>query len=268
MTRFRATVLLTLLATIALCATASSTVAQPEQSPAELRAENDHLREEVERLRGEVQSMQERLDRQDRLIEQLRDTLRKARAGNSGGAGENPAGSDDESDSPAEPEVAPIPSDPFAAPASMALHLLQEHSEAFPEPDVTDARAKQEYLRALRAWGRDAARQATGQIQWRVRTESLADAEGSAVEATFVVVDPSSGLPIGGSFPVRVTGRNSARLRDAGEGAVWILEGVLRSEIEIDESVTSVDLAGGRRYVGECAIFTFDIAVRALREAD
>jgi hypothetical protein len=245
---------------------AAPALAQPEKSPADLRAENDRLRERISQLESQVSSLQEDIERKDRLIDQLRDAIRKARS--AGGSSEGEAAGTDES-APEEParEVAPVPDDPFASPASMVRHLQAEYTKQFGDPDLSDQRARQQYLRDLRGWARDAGRGATGPVEWRVKVLELADAQGSAVDATVERIDQQSGLPFGDAFTVKITGRNVARVKEGGVGSILVLDGVLRSEIKVDESVTDEASAAEGAYIGPCAVYTFDVAIRSLRDS-
>jgi hypothetical protein len=248
---------------LALCAFTPVAFAQGERSPNDLRVENDRLKERIEELEGQLNAANERIDSLEQTIQRLREQLRDR----------GPAPADDSAadDEPSEPEreTAPTPEDPFASPASMFLSLRRGYQMQFADRSIGDGRDREEYIREVRGWAREAARDARGQVAWPIRVVNGTDADrGSRMIFTLEVIDQDRGLPIGEPFDLEIVGRNAVRLSD-GADDLWMLEGVIQSEIEVNEQTPTPEMADDpARFIGPFAIFTFDVAVRSLQEID
>lgn len=237
-------------------------LAQGERSPNDLRVENDRLKERIEELEGRLDAAQQRIDSLERTIQRLREQLRDR--------GPSPTDDTPADDEPSEPEreTAPTPEDPFASPASMIVSLRDAYQEQFGARTIGDGRDREAYIRDVRGWARDAARDARGPITWPVRIVSIAEDQRGPAVFTLEIIDESSGLPIGEPFELEVIGRNAVRLRD-GANELWMMEGILQTEIEVDGQTPTPEVADDpSRFIGPFAIFTFDVAVRSLRELD
>lgn len=263
--QLRSPVILSALAALFL-APLPGAIAQPEKSPNELRVENDRLRETIDRLRADNERLEETIASQEELIAQLRGRLRELSEQRSSPAA--PAG-ESENEAPAEQqrETADTPDDPLASPESMFRRLTALYAENLGDDAPANEAEAQRRLRDVRAWSRTAVRDTRGVVEWSIRIVSLADS-GSGVECDIDVIDEGSGLPIGDSFPVQVVGRNAARLRSEGAGAEWILDGRLRGDIRVDETVLSVADVDDGWYIGPYAIFDFDVQITSLRTPD
>lgn len=247
---------------LTLLAAAPPALAQGERSPNDLRVENDRLKERIEELESQLDAARRRIDSMSETINRLREQLRNRDAGPDGG---DAPGSDDGAGSPPQRETAPVPDDPFAAPAAMLASLRESYDERFGSRDIGAGRERDEYLRDVRLWSRQASRDSRGQIEWPVRVVDVLEEDGPRQVFLIEVVDRSSGLPVGEPFEIEVLGRNAVRLREV-VGEVWILDGVLRGEARVDERATSEDAATGEgAYIGPFALFTYEVAVRSVR---
>jgi hypothetical protein len=255
----------TLVVLLALCAFAPGALAQEQRSPNDLRVENDRLKERIEDLESQLDAAQKRIDSLESTVDRLKEQLRNrqdAPADRPAGGGEG-AG-----DAEPERETAPTPDAPFASLPSMVQSLRSDYQDTFQNRTIGDGRDREEYIREVRAWARDAARDARGQIEWTIRVVDASDQQGSRASFLVETVDTTSGLPIGLPFTLDLVGRNAVRLRDGADG-LWILEGVLQSEIEVDEAMPTVESADDpAAFLGPFARYSYDIAVRSLREAD
>jgi hypothetical protein len=255
-------VILAMMAALSFASLPGAT-AQPEKSPNELRVENDRLRETIDRLRADNERLEATIASQEELITQLRGRLRELSEQRSSPAAPA-AASANEVPAEEQREMADTPDDPLASPESMCRHLTSLYAENIGDDVPGNEAEAARKLRDVRAWSRGAVRDTRGVIEWRIRVVSLADS-GSGVECDVDVIDEASGLPIGDSFPIQIVGRNAARLRAQGADAEWILDGRLRGDIRVDESVLSVTDVNEGWYLGPYAIFDFDVQVTSLR---
>jgi len=247
---------------LALVAFTPGALAQGERSPNDLRVENDRLKERIEELEGQLDAAQQRIDSLERTVQRLREQLRDR--------GSAPNGDSAADDEPSEPEreTAPTPDDPFAAPASMVASLRDSYRSQFGDRPIGDGRDRDLYIRDVRGWARDAARDARGPVAWPVRVVDVQEDRGSRMIFTLEVIDETSALPIGEPFDLELVGRNAVRLSD-GANELWMIEAILQTNIEVDEQSPTPEMTDDpSRWIGPFAIFTFDVAVRSLRELD
>lgn len=255
----------TLVVLLALCAFAPAAVAQGQRSPNDLRVENDRLKERIEDLESQLDAAQKRIDSLEGTVDRLREQLRNRQDA----PADRPAGGgEDAGEAEPERETAPTPDAPFASLPSMVMSLRDSYMNAFQNRTIGDGRDREEYLREVRGWARETVRDARGQIEWTIRIVDVADQQGSRTQFLVENFDTQRGLPIGLPFPLEVVGRNAVRLRD-GADKLWTLEGVLQSDIEVDENMPTIESADDpAAYLGPFARYTYDIAVRSLREAN
>ncbi|MFG0274754.1 MAG: hypothetical protein ACF8QF_06830 [Phycisphaerales bacterium] len=256
----------TLVVLLALCAFAPGALAQGQRSPNDLRVENDRLKERIEDLESQLDAAQKRIDSLESTVDRLREQLRNRQDAPSGA----PSGDQGDAggDQPREREMAPTPDEPFASLPSMVMYLRGAYMNAFQNHTIGDGRDREEYLREVRGWARETVRDARGQIEWTIRVVDVADQQGSRTQFLVENFDTQRGLPIGLPFPLEVVGRNAVRLRDGADG-LWTLEGVLQSDIEVDENMPTIESADDpAAYLGPFARYTYEIAVRSLREAN
>ncbi len=195
------------------------------------------LRREIASLRERLAKAEERIRHleaeRDALLGQLAEARKNARQ--AGGAGEQ---------APAE-ELAPVPADPFASPASMLQELRKRYEIAFADlPHDTDP-AIEAYKRDVQAWCRNVARGLRGRGQWIVQVLKLAEIphDRRSFEAQLRVIDPASGLPIGQPFRATIDAsdaRQIERLKDRfrfWKASVVVAAAPRYNEQRIDEGV-------------------------------
>lgn len=168
------------------------------------------LRREIATLRDRLAQAEERI----RVLEveraRLLDELAKARQATSDETGQG-------SGAPGE-ELAPVPADPFASPASMLAELRTRYEARFANvPHDTDP-AIAAYKDDVRAWCESGVRDLRDRRQWLVRVLEMTESADDRrfFDARLRVIDEASGLPIGPAVNARISA-GDARLIERGK---------------------------------------------------
>jgi predicted RNase H-like nuclease (RuvC/YqgF family) len=232
-----------------------STLAQQDQSPAQLRLENDQLRERIEDLERQLGAAQRRIAALESTNQRLQERLERG-----GSRPQNDTGESGETEEP-EREMAPVPEDPFAAPAAMREMLAREYVRTTEGMSYDSAGDRNEYLRTIRRWANQSKRDINGPVSWTVRVLESSGGRGK-VGFTIEVVQNAGELPIGEAFEIEVVGRNVQKLEDAVGGDPIQIDGVFSGSIEIDESLGA---SGDPMFLGPFARLDYRVAIRSVR---
>ncbi len=212
-------------------------LAQDAAPPSPPSAEEVALRREIASLRDRLARAEERIRQLEAERDALRAQLTEARKGAQAASGGG-------SQAPSE-ELAPVPDDPFASPASMLQALRKRYEIEFAGlPHDTDP-AIEAYKRDVQAWCRNVSRELRGRGQWVVQVLKLEEIphDRRSFEALLRVIDPSSGLPIGQPFLATIDAsdaRQIERLKDRfhyWKASVMVAATPRYNEQRVDEGV-------------------------------
>lgn len=212
-------------------------IAQDAAPPSPPSAEEVALRREIASLRDRLARAEERIRQLEAERDALRAQLAEARKGAQSAAG-------GESQAPSE-ELAPVPDDPFASPASMLQELRKRYEIEFAGlPHDTDP-AIEAYKRDVQVWCRNVSRELRGRGQWVVQVLKLEEIphDRRSFEALLRVIDPASGLPIGRPFLATIDAsdaRQIERLKDRfhyWKASVVVVAAPRYNEQRVDEGV-------------------------------
>ena len=249
----RSTLLLTLLALLALPATADA------QSASELREENRRLNTENRDLKTELEAARGQIAQLAQRIAQLEAALRNS--------GTVPPPMPGGPATPAADQVTIDESVPSASPRALFNALKASYEKTMADQERgrqgdTDRRA---YLKALRAWSSRVDREFRDQISWHVRL-SEPEQGGRAVSVLAQAVDPGSGAKLGEAFRLVIPRAQSRRIDPAWleDDDPLVLRGVLQPQTRVNPEREAPGAFDNPRLIGPFAEFVFTIDVKSL----
>jgi len=196
-----------------------------DESPAALRREIDRLTEEISALEARLERSQDRIDTLTAENSRLRAALSGENASDGGGDGDE-SGDEDTG-------VAELPEDPHACPDSMRAALERSWDEEFAGVDVSDDQQSRRYLRDVRSWAGKTRRDMRGKFDWRVTVLAAREQGRSRTVATLQVLD-AQGRELGEPAEVEVRGSAARTILQAAQGAVFLVEGNVDVDIDVD----------------------------------
>jgi hypothetical protein len=230
-----------------------------DQSPAQLRIENQQLRDRIEELERDLQEKDQQLSLAQRKIDALESTNARLRDrfGNRGGS------APDTSDDPVVPmrETAAVPEYPFASPASMLAMLEQDYQAATNGTTFATSGDRTVYMRTIRRWAAQKKGDISGPVRWTIRVISSSGGRGK-VRFDIEVLEDGGDLPIGEVFQIEVLGRFAQKLKDAVGGDPVQLEGMFTGTIVIDEALEASE---DPMFIGPFAMLMYRLKIRSLR---
>jgi hypothetical protein len=232
------------------------------QSPQELKAENERLKERVAEL-------EEELEKAQRNIQLLSDEIKRLRTRGTS----TPATTKEEKDETTTTEKTKqkieIADDPFASPRAYVHHLRESYKEEFEDDEDFDpGNPSQKELRIveIRSWISDQRRDFRGPIDWTVK---LDNSEGRGVtgrEAIFRFVHEPTGQSLGESFAVRMRRADLRRLAQADPETVYRLRALLSPTIRTAYDRPRDTDPGDGVFLGPFAELEMDFRIDSLRE--
>lgn len=228
----------------AFLAPAPTAFAQDAQSPAQLRRENDALREHIRELEAELQRTHEEIHELSEEIEALRAQRQERRT-------TLPT-------SPIDDSPGSVPEDRFACPAALKLWLDADYAHAFtniPEPKV----------QTLRHWVRRTQLERST-VLWDLRI--LGWEPEAPNTARVIAFDWQTGENRCQPFRLTLTERDAEIIRFSPELREWTIEGVFGANPVILRDGDPLPIADD--LIGQSVRFDWTMTVRSLEpfEAD
>lgn len=249
--RFRTgPIALSIVAFVVMLLLAPATSAQTEQSNADLRRENDQLKNRIARLEAQLAQAEAMIDRLEKQLAEAR-----GETGEGGAEGEGEA---------EERGANPVPSDPMACPASLFNALEKSFNSEFADVSDTESRS---FLRRVAAWAKRAEREYRGDVEWLIDVKSVEEESTRFHRVTYQVIDPISGEPIGEGSTTTMPSRYAEEFTENPDVQRWRVEGFFFASPEIDPDRPNVDSVGERPMIGPYAIFDYQLTVRDLEPA-
>lgn len=260
-----------LLATLVLLLLAPLALAQDTGTVADLRRENDQLRERVAQLEATLVTL---LEQNQVLVDETR-ALREAVV-----ALRDQVESEDETDTtvPSPGAIVPTdtlqlaeaPNDPMASPALLLEALRRDHEDRFLDIDISEDEGDKRYRAELRRWFRAIERDFTQRVAWELQVESIERLEqerrtGLQARILFRVVDPESGLPFDREpSSLVVEGRVAERVLQFPDTDRWTLTGVCAATPVLNLERTERGMIDTPPFIGPYVEFAFNFRVNAL----
>ncbi len=242
--------------------------AQSAPTPAELRRENEALRQRVEQLEAElnranetIQDMRAQMDELMAQMERLRLDLRRQQQS-------GPASPDTEaSDQDDAPRFAPLPEDaPLSSPEAMLQELQRSYQETLGElPYDTDTDYRR-YLSRLNRWARIARRELRGELEWVVKPVEIIERTERQVTLSIQVLDPDTLLPYTDrAWTVELPqGAPTRRFLDYPEHDLWLMRGRVEAEPVVNTDREDPGFFDIPPFIGPFAEFDFELRIEAL----
>lgn len=255
------------------CSFAPAAFAQSRTpTPAELRRENEALRERVEQLEAElrtatdtIQQMREQMDELSSELESLRLELRR----NPPAAGE---GAQAASPEPQGPAFAELPEgDQLAAPEAMLAIMIESYEQELAGASYETDADYRRYMSLLSKWSRLVRRELRGQAEWVVEITGVVTDSDRRLVVSYRVIDPASRLPYGDrEYELELPGGIATRrFRDNPDHDLWLIRGRVLAMPEINPDRETVGFFDIPPFIGSFAEFGFDFRVETfVRVAD
>lgn len=242
-------------------------------SPAELRRENDLLRQRIAELEAQLAAQRSAFEAQAEALSaelascEAESAELRARLGAVGGdeggktRDESAGGASDPS---AEPELAEPATDPFAHPRALHAALESSYAEAFAGRDLL-AEPRARAVGDVRRWARDAEREFRKRVEWLIEVEDVTPSSPVEAPIRFRVLDPGSGLPFS-EEPSRLElpERLAATVIGNSGVRVWLVRGWLEAEPEVNAERSVAGLPDFPPFLGPFAEFSWGFSRRGL----
>ncbi|TVQ81032.1 MAG: hypothetical protein EA380_02650 [Phycisphaeraceae bacterium] len=255
-------VLLTLLV---LGGTAS---AQPDESMADLRRENEALRQRIAQLEAQLATAREEAEG---LREANRVLLRQLeRTPPAPSPPPEPVATPDEAEPPVPTEAPeerrraypdPASADPFAFPDALLSAIQRSHDDAMGS-ETLDKEQPGAYFGALRRWANSANRAFRGRIDWVVSVSDERGAIPAQQPVRIFVVDPETLQPLHReAFIVELSSRDRRRVAEESSRPAWRIIGQITSQVRVNPDRPERGVFNTPVFLGPFAEFDYELRV-------
>ena len=256
---------LSLIAVLMLLLAPAHALAQADETVADLRRENDQLRERIAQLEATLATLLEQnkalIDETRALrdevgdlrtsVQQTQQTVERQSIGNT------PPGA----------EIEPImlaeaPDDPLASPNLLFKAIQRDHDGRYPDLTLETELDQKRYRADLKRWFRATERDFTRRVQWTVEVIEVDAITEDALRVVFIVIDPESGLPYDARpSSITVDGRSALRVLENPTIQQWKLTGVAAPTLNLNTDRTERGLIDIPPFVGPYVEFGFAFRV-------
>jgi hypothetical protein len=238
---------------------AAPALAQRGASPAELRRENDALRERIAELEAALDEANRSIERLERELDEM---LSRVGAGRPATApaepGVNPPSIPSLPDIPNIPNIDNTPDDPGACPDALYESLVESYNATFPgitRPPYTDV---QQWVARVGTSRRRAA--------WVIKPiGDVTIHEGAPSLVSVNTVDPQSGEPICSAFVLELDQQQATRIRNATEVELWEISGTFAAEPKSDRTRPEFNENQSPKLIGPYAVFGWSFDVQSMK---
>lgn len=250
----------TLLLAIVMTTLAPASISHA-QSPQELKAENERLKQRVDELERE-------LEKARRNIELLSDEIKRLRSRGTPSRETTDKTDDSTEKTEKTKEKVEIADDPFASPRAYIHHLRESYKEEFAGRDFDPDNPADKELRIvdLRGWISNQRREFRGPIDWIVRLDTSDGPGVTDREALFRFVHEPTGQTLGEPFAVRMRRADLRRLAQADQDTVYRIRALLSPTIRTNYDRARDTDPGEGLFLGPFAEMEMDFRVDSLRE--
>lgn len=254
---------LMMLARIVVIAIAGTALAQPEQTPAELRTEIDLLKQRVAQLEAQLEAAAERADG---LAAENRE-LRRRLAQRPVTTGDEKAADDQESlEVPIDEALGEeaLPEAWERSPESLFRALQKSYAETM-EGVARESRSdEQRYFALVGKWARDAERRYRGDVEWTVRVTRVLERPDRAGDVMMQVVNPETGLAWGEPFTMVLARAHRELLKSAPGRNYWRMAGTLTAKPHVNRERDAPGFFLHPLFIGAFAEFEYEFKVRGM----
>lgn len=220
----------------------------------------------VERLRRENEALKQRIVSLEQKLRELQAQL----DGMQGGGGAAPV-----KDAPK--LTADIPADPLASLESMLAALQSRYradmAEFGGEGAKPDAATEQKHKSAVARWVADQKKALSGKSQWLVRIVRTDSQTGrqtgvSELETSVQIIEPTSGLPIGEQFRLKVPSRFLRVVQNAKPDELYTLSGTFAASPKFNAQRESEGAFNVPPLIGKYAEFDYTFVWERVEKAE
>ncbi|MEM1423775.1 MAG: hypothetical protein AAGH64_07205 [Planctomycetota bacterium] len=267
----------TLIAALLLALAPPHALAHADETVADLRRENDQLRERIAQLEAMMETVIDRNNELEAETDDLRDRLLELtrRVQDTSDAVAQQRTRTDDSLRPIEiepPELAPATDDPMASPGQLLAALARDHDGRYPELTLATPEDRERYTEDLRKWERSVERDFNARVDWLIDVVDdypVLDEEGEPTDArtiVFYVIDRESNLPFDADpSTLTVASRAAIRTLTNDEGvARFRVNGVLTATPIINTARPERGMIDSPPYIAPYVEFAYAFRVNAL----
>jgi len=279
-TMVRVMIVMACVAAVGVPVAESKAMAQPDQaSPADLRRENDQLRERVAAMQAQLAERNRRIKQLEDELKALKEQSKAAPASPDAAPGSTPARPTAPTGAPvAKPPaapptqaptgpIAPLPEEALASPESMFAVLAKDYDEATQSLALGTDDERKRFIREASKWARGVERKHRGMVEWIIEVVSATDS-GGRTTVEYRVVDPDSRLPYSALTQTMVLpSRTGKVLADRKDQKFWKLTGTFGAKPTINADRESSGFFDVPKLIGPFAEFGFDLTVTTLTPA-
>ena len=227
--------------------------AQPADSAAALRRENDQLRERLSQVEARVKQLERENEALKLEIQRLRDATIPGKPGGPPLPPPVPTTTD---------VIAPGDQQPLASPDALLAALQASYAEEFGDAPV-DPDGKSDRIQQVRKWTRDAERSFRGNIEWVIRIDKENLPSAATDPIPFWIIDAESGKllhakPVKATIPTRF----AVRILENTDTPVWDLRGALTARPTVNAERPEKGLLDFPPFIGPFAEFDYDLSIR------
>lgn len=239
------------------------------ESPADLRRENDTLRNRVAQLEAANTKLEQDNRRLQKRVTQLEAQLARLQAENNKlrAQGATPANSPSAPASSPGDSQAKLPADPLSCPPALLKALKAKYKEEFAGRTITDMN-RADYIKDVRRWALQMRREFRDRVTWTVEIDP-ADVPGDdKLPVKLRVVDPDTHEPYHAD-PVSVDlGYSTRRVMLEPDKKFWVLEGVFFADPSVNPNREAAGTMDYPAFIGPFAEFKFGLSVRSIVPAE
>ena len=258
------------------------------ESPAELRRENDELRnrvaqfeaqnlkleQQVTALRSQLAQAQAQATRAQRDVprleaenKMLRDQLRALGVEPEAPASPAPRAPGSRTPDPTSaPTAVQLPDDPMACPPCLLQALRAAYDDRFASKSIDDGRA--DYIKEVRRWAGEMKRAHRGPITWTVEIAPSDVPGDDALPVKLRVVDPVTKDPVHtDTTAIDLGRRHTRRIISEPDQRYWTIEGVLFADPQVNADRDDEGPIPYPPFIGPYAEFEFGLSVRVISPA-
>jgi type II secretory pathway pseudopilin PulG len=242
-------------------------------TPAQLKRENDALRQRIDQLEAELDRANDTIDalRQqiDTLTQQVNALRRDVRDANENAGPSGPDDADQSGDAESqEPRFAELPDDqPLAAPKAMLRYMQRSYSETLDElpTDEHDDNAMRRYVNDVQRWSRIVRRDLRGEVQWVIEPLDVVERTPRSAEFTYRVLDPETLKPYSDRAWTLTLPRGSAarRFAEYPDHPLWLVRGRVLATPEVNPDRPDPGFFDIPPFIGPFAEFEFTLRIEA-----
>lgn len=254
---------------LAILVLSGTTFAQPDESMADLRRENEALRQRIAQLEAQLATAREEAEglRQANrvLLRELEERTRPAplpRPEPEARPAEAPPPVTAEP--PAERKRAypdPARANPFAFPDALLSAVQRSHDDAMGS-ETLDREQPTAYFSALRRWVNSTNRAFRGRIDWVVSVSDERGAIPAQQPVRVFVVDPETLQPLHReAFIVELSSRDRRRMAEESSRQAWRIVGQIASQVRINPDRAERGVFNTPVFLGPFAEFDYELRI-------